>query len=83
MNQNHLILQEIGVSNKKMDELVVASLANGALGAKITGAGGGGSIVILMPQNYKGTRTIFESFVNDRPIESIPVKLDYNGLIVY
>ena len=83
MNQNHLILQEIGVSNKKMDELVVASLANGALGAKITGAGGGGSIVILMPQNNKGTRTIFGRFVNDRPIESIPVKLDYDGLIVY
>jgi len=83
MYQNHLVLQEIGVSNKKMDELVGASLANGALGAKITGAGGGGSIVILMPQNKKRKRTIFESFVNYRPIESIPVKLDYNGLIVY
>lgn len=83
MNQNHLILQEIGVSNEKMDELVGISLANGALGAKITGAGGGGSIVILMPLDDKRIRTILERFINERPIDSIPVELDYNGLIVY
>jgi len=47
MNINHGLLSAIGVSNEKLEQLVYAARKAGALGAKITGAGGGGYIVAL------------------------------------
>ncbi len=47
MNINHALLCAIGVSNEFLDKLVYAARKAGALGAKITGAGGGGCIVAL------------------------------------
>ncbi|RLF06555.1 MAG: mevalonate kinase [Thermoprotei archaeon] len=47
MNINHGLLSAINVSNKKLEELVYTARENGALGAKITGAGGGGFIIAL------------------------------------
>ncbi|MBN1956478.1 MAG: mevalonate kinase [Anaerolineae bacterium] len=48
MDQNHQLLQEIGVSMPALDRLVEAALAAGALGAKLSGAGGGGSVIALV-----------------------------------
>ena len=47
MNVNHGLLSAVGVSNRRLEELVHAAREAGALGAKITGAGGGGLIVAL------------------------------------
>ncbi|MEW6528894.1 MAG: mevalonate kinase [Candidatus Micrarchaeota archaeon] len=47
MNMNHGILSTIGVSSKKDEDIVHTARECGALGAKITGAGCGGSCVIL------------------------------------
>lgn len=41
-NENHTILQELGVSCKELDDLVVAARAAGAVGAKMSGTGRGG-----------------------------------------
>ncbi|MBI4214493.1 mevalonate kinase [archaeon] len=41
-NENHVLLRELGVSHPAIEELVIASLKAGALGAKLSGAGGGG-----------------------------------------
>ena len=49
MNENHRILQEIGVSSKELDILVEMALKQGAFGAKLTGGGGGGCMVALTP----------------------------------
>jgi len=49
MNENHRILQEIGVSCKELDLLVDMARKQGALGAKLTGGGGGGCMVALTP----------------------------------
>lgn len=49
MDENHRLLQQIGVSCKELDELVAIAKANGALGAKVTGGGGGGCMVALTP----------------------------------
>ena len=59
MNIAHKHLQAIGVSNTKLDDLVDFSIANGALGAKLSGAGGGGVVVALMPED--GSRLIAEA----------------------
>ncbi len=49
MNENHRILQEIGVSSKELDLLVDMARNQGAFGAKLTGGGGGGCMVALTP----------------------------------
>ncbi len=48
MNENHELLQELGVSSPGLDELVLAALEAGALGAKLSGGGLGGHIIALV-----------------------------------
>jgi mevalonate kinase len=47
MNRNHELLRQIGVSTPKLDKLVVVARKAGAVGAKLTGAGGGGCMIAL------------------------------------
>jgi len=48
MNINHGLLEALGVSSRELSELIYAARgAGGALGAKLTGAGGGGCIIAL------------------------------------
>ncbi len=46
---NHDLLRACGVSSAANDELVALARTHGALGAKLTGAGGGGSVIALLP----------------------------------
>jgi len=48
---NHLLLSILGVSSKELDEIVYRSMREGALGAKLTGAGGGGAALVLPPED--------------------------------
>jgi mevalonate kinase len=43
------LLAGLGVSTPELDNLVQAARAAGALGAKLTGAGGGGAVIALTP----------------------------------
>jgi len=47
MNFNHGLLSALGVSSRSLDAMVWAARDAGAIGAKLTGAGGGGCIVAL------------------------------------
>ncbi|WP_254534751.1 mevalonate kinase [Halomarina litorea] len=47
MNFNHGLLSALGVSSRSLDAMVWAAREADALGAKLTGAGGGGCIVAL------------------------------------
>ncbi|UCH01919.1 MAG: mevalonate kinase [Candidatus Bathyarchaeota archaeon] len=47
MDINHGLLTALGVSNDALDRLVNSAKKSGALGAKLTGAGGGGCMVAL------------------------------------
>jgi mevalonate kinase len=47
MNWNHAVLQRLGVSTVALDNLVVEMRRSGALGAKLSGSGGGGVVVGL------------------------------------
>jgi hydroxymethylglutaryl-CoA reductase len=49
MNINHGLLNALQVSTGELEELVTLCRRNGALGAKLTGGGGGGSMVALCP----------------------------------
>jgi mevalonate kinase len=48
MDENHRLLQEIGVSSVELDRLAEAARAAGAQGAKLCGAGRGGNLIALI-----------------------------------
>ncbi len=49
MNENHKLLQQIGVSSRELDFLVSVARDQGAFGAKLTGGGLGGNMIALTP----------------------------------
>ena len=49
MNENHSIQRALGGSGESNEQLIVAALDAGALGAKLAGAGDGGTIIALWP----------------------------------
>ena len=58
MSENQLMLQSIGVSSPELEDLIRAA-APSSLGAKLTGAGGGGCMVALT-KNPKATSEAIE-----------------------
>ena len=59
MTMNHSLLKALGVSSPELDRLVEASVKAGALGAKLTGAGGGGCMVALVEED--GVEEVYEA----------------------
>lgn len=47
MNGNQVFLRELGLSTEKLDTLCWEAMAEGSLGAKLTGAGAGGCMIAL------------------------------------
>jgi len=47
MNENHAIQRDLGGSGESNERLIEAALSHGALGAKLAGAGHGGTIIAL------------------------------------
>jgi mevalonate kinase len=74
---NHAVLSMLGVSNRSLDRLVDLALSLGAYGAKLTGAGGGGSIVAVAPGGKEksiisGLRGRgFEAFRAEIPVDGV------------
>jgi mevalonate kinase len=48
MNESHRLLDWFGMSTPALDRIVDSAMEAGALGAKLTGAGGGGCVVALV-----------------------------------
>ncbi|NQS91593.1 MAG: mevalonate kinase, partial [Chloroflexi bacterium] len=60
MNQNHLLLQKLGVSTPRLDQLVQIARDHGALGAKLSGGGLGGHLIALVERD---SETIAENLI--------------------
>jgi mevalonate kinase len=54
MDENHILLQKLGVSCPELDRLVVAARDGGALGAKMSGAGWGGNMIAIVTEETRG-----------------------------
>ncbi|WP_421784609.1 mevalonate kinase [Gardnerella sp. DNF00983] len=59
----HRILADLGISTAKLDALVDAACQHGALGAKLTGGGGGGCVIALADSEDAAKR-VSEAFKN-------------------
>jgi len=51
MNINQALLSAVGVSHEALERLINAARKGGALGAKLTGGGGGGCMIALAEEN--------------------------------
>lgn len=78
MLRNHELLREIGVSHEKSEELVELALQAGALGAKITGAGGGGAVISLAASRADASEIARK--VRRKGYLSIEAEIDSEGL---
>ena len=74
MNIYQGLLNSIGVSTPELESMIDIARSSGALGAKLTGSGGGGSIIALCPDhqievrnslNRAGYQTIVINMDND------------------
>lgn len=74
--QNQKYLETIGVSNKKLRDMIKVGQKS-SFGAKITGAGGGGCIFALVDESNL-ERSINE--FKDKNYKCFPVKIDFKGL---
>ena len=63
-----------GVSNSEIDEAVEASLAAGATGAKVTGAGGGGFLLVVCP--LESQRAVREKLAH---MKELPISIEPFG----
>jgi len=55
MDLNHALLNGLLLSTARLEELVSTARSAGALGAKVTGAGGGGCMVALCRDEVSAT----------------------------
>ena len=60
MDENHKLLNSIGVGHKSLEKLIDIAHEEDALGAKLTGGGGGGNMVALA-EDKKSQKKIYEA----------------------
>ena len=77
MSFNHAVLSTLGVSNRPLDRLVELALSLGASGAKLTGAGGGGSVVAVAP---RGKEKSIISGLRGRGFEAFRAEIPVDGV---
>lgn len=78
MNENHKLLQKLGVSSQILDEMVSAARAAGAYGAKLSGAGKGDNMLALVPGEK--IRDVIQALNTTKGFATPDVSIDSEGL---
>jgi mevalonate kinase len=79
MTANHALLQRIGVSLPQLDNLVNAAIDAGAYGAKLSGGGLGGNVLVLVPPE-RGT-TVSQALNKNGAVNIIPTGFNLDGAV--
>ena len=79
MNENQILLEKIGVSTPEVNKIINLSIKYGAIGSKLTGAGGGGCVLSLI---HPSDKDYFVSKMEKNGYECFPVSIDDQGLKV-
>lgn len=74
---NHAVLGSLGVSNDTLDRMIDLLASMGSYGAKLTGAGGGGSVVAVAPE---GKEKSIVSGLTARGFETFRVRVPAEGV---
>ena len=74
---NHAALEMVGVSNKTLDEMIDIFASFGSYGAKLTGAGGGGSVLAVAPEAKEKS---IVSGLTARGFETFSVRIPTEGV---
>jgi mevalonate kinase len=77
MNINQGLLDSLGVNTKELSRMIFIARKNGATGAKITGSGGGGSIITFCPNKTSNVYNALNRYDN-----AIKIKLSQKGVIL-
>jgi len=85
MDFNQEYLRDLGVSSERLEALISAARGAGALGAKLSGAGGGDCMIALHPDGVEGKRVIADAIgkaggtVFDIPVSAVGVRAEEGG----
>lgn len=82
MTYSHAVLARAGASNGALDLLVDTCIASGCLGAKLTGAGGGGSVLAVPPGDPGEARSVAEK-LGAKGYEAFFTRLPASGVRVW
>ena len=80
LNETWQVKKEINkkISNTVIDEIYDTAMQSGAFGGKLLGAGAGGFMIFVIPENnMSNVRASLDKFIQ------VPVKIDYSGSQVY
>jgi mevalonate kinase len=76
MDENQILLDQLGVSSLELDKLIKAAKKAGAYGAKLSGAGGGDCMIALVERDK---RAMVEKAIEEAGGEVMKVKLGTKG----
>lgn len=80
MNFFHVVLSKFGISIKELDHIVESALEAGCIGAKLTGAGGGGCTIALPKA---GEAKVVAELLKRKGIDVSIIKLPIEGVRVW
>ena len=78
LNINQGLLDAIGVNTLELSKMIYDSRKTGAMGSKLTGAGGGGSIIALCPGKTEEVLKTLKSTEN-----AIKTNFSKNGVMIH
>ncbi len=82
MNENHLLLKKLNLSNSVIDKIVNICEMGGTFGTKITGAGGGGCVLSLIDKSEKKLVNRLLAKLDEFDLKYFFTTPDYEGLTV-
>ena len=80
LNDNQEYLRDLGVSSPKLEQLISAARKAGALGAKLSGAGGGDCMIALLNPEVHQSKSLVEKALKEAGGEVVDIVSSAQGV---